>query len=90
MIIGGFLVLIATLVIMHIAVYKMINVVNKDRLSEKPIPRYYAFIHFLQGDAIELYRKSHKDGPLYKLLKLCWIFFAVGFVMVIGSHSMAP
>ena len=90
MIIGGFLVLFFTLVVMQVAVYKMVGVLNEDRPLESRIPRWQAFIHFYSNDVINLYRKSHKDGPLYKLLKLCWIFLAVGFVMVIGSYFVAP
>jgi hypothetical protein len=90
MIIGGFAVLAVGLVMGQIAVYKMITSLNNDGPLERRIPRWHAFVHFYSNDVINLYRRSHSDGPLNMLLKVCWIFLALGFVMVIGSHFVAP
>jgi hypothetical protein len=89
MIIYGFLVLITGLVIMHVAVYKMVKVINNGCSPEKQIPKWHAFVSPFKGAVITSYREFTNSGPLYKLIKLCWILLALGFVMVIGSRFMA-
>jgi hypothetical protein len=83
---GGFAILLVGLILGFVTVYKMLNVINKDRSPQDRFSEWQIFVGIYSADITQTYRKSHKGEPLNKLYGSVWILLGFGFLMVIGSY----
>jgi hypothetical protein len=86
LILGSFALLIASLGIMHVAVFLMMRVINQDPGPRGKIPLYALLPRMTQGyDPIQRYRAQRGKDSLYRVLQVGWVLFGVGFSGVMSS-----